>query len=127
MRDQSLWSWHIVAAVVILVLLGTHMTVMHLDDLLGVGNANANEPAIDWSNVSARMESGGLTIAYIALLGAALFHGLYGFRNMLFELVSAETARQRIDIVISALGLVLFAIGTWAAIASYWHASAGGA
>ncbi len=126
MRDQTLWSWHMIAAVVIILLLGMHMTVMHLDDIIGVGNP-AGGKAIDWSNVSARMKSGALAVGYIVLLAAALFHGLYGLRNILFELVSADTSRQRIDIVLSALGLVLFAIGTWAAIASYWHASAGGA
>jgi succinate dehydrogenase hydrophobic anchor subunit len=95
-----------------------------LDDLIGVGNA-AGGKAIDWSNVSARMKSAGAMFGYILLLAAGLFHGLYGLRNMIFEVVSSEPARQRIDTVLSALGLLLLAIGTWAAIASYWHASAG--
>ena len=31
MRDRTLWTWHIFAGVVILVLLGLHMTIMHLN------------------------------------------------------------------------------------------------
>ncbi len=32
MRDHKLWTWHVGAGIVILVLLGLHMAVMHLDD-----------------------------------------------------------------------------------------------
>jgi len=122
MRDQSLWSWHIIAGLIVLFLLGTHMTVMHLDATVGVGNPAEGKP-IDWSNVSARMKSAGLTVGYIVLLAAALFHGFYGLRNILYELVASDSGRRRIDVALSSIGLVLLAIGTWAAVASYWHAT----
>jgi len=53
MRDQKLWTWHILAGGVILVLLGLHMAIMHLDAVLGWFNAPGTHP-IDWSNVVAR-------------------------------------------------------------------------
>ena len=35
MRDQRLWTWHVLAGLIILVFLGLHMAIMHLDVLLG--------------------------------------------------------------------------------------------
>ncbi len=43
MRESTLWFWHIIAGAVILVLLGLHMAIMHLDDILAcsaLGHAN---------------------------------------------------------------------------------------
>ena len=41
MRESKLWSWHILTAVIILVLLGLHMGIMHLNavlNVLGIGS-----------------------------------------------------------------------------------------
>ena len=38
MRDQSLWTWHVGAGVIILIFLGLHMGIMHLDYTLGIFN-----------------------------------------------------------------------------------------
>jgi len=43
MRDRTLWTWHIGAGVVILVLLGLHMAIMHLDQTLGISGAEPVE------------------------------------------------------------------------------------
>ena len=41
---------------------------------------------------------GFFTVSYIVLLGAALFHGLYGLRNILFELgPGAGGSRRRLN------------------------------
>ena len=53
MRDRSLWTWHMAAGLVILVFLGLHMVIMHLDDLVGIFNP-AGGHAIGWDNVAAR-------------------------------------------------------------------------
>ena len=89
MRDQSLWTWHVATAVIILILLGLHMIIMHLDDIVGVLNPAGDHP-IDWANVEARAGSAFFMVTYIIFLGAALFHGFYGFRNVLFELNPAK-------------------------------------
>ncbi|UCF66834.1 MAG: hypothetical protein JSV80_13765 [Acidobacteriota bacterium] len=118
MRDQSLWTWHVIAGVVILVFLGLHMGVMHLDALLGLFNPEGGHP-IDWGNVLARMKSGFFTVTYVVLLGAALFHGLYGLRNIVYELGPGAGLRSAVNAVLWIAGLALFAIGSWAA----WAAS----
>ena len=52
MRDRTLWTWHIGAGVVILVFLGLHMAIMHLNATLGIFGAPGAEP-VDWANVVA--------------------------------------------------------------------------
>jgi succinate dehydrogenase hydrophobic anchor subunit len=117
-RDQRLWTWHIGAGAVILVLLGLHMTVMHLDAIVRVFNPAPGEP-VDWANVVARGKSVFFLVTYVLLLGTALFHGFYGLRNILFELNPGAPAKKAMNGLFLVAGLVLFAIGTWAAWAGF--------
>ncbi|MEI8333804.1 MAG: hypothetical protein WCH74_08110 [Chloroflexota bacterium] len=114
MRDRTLWTWHIAAGAVILILLGMHMAIMHLNQSLGLFGP---EP-LAWESVAERATSLFFTVTYVLLLGAALYHGFYGFRNILFELNPGAGLRRTIDVGLSVLGLALFAFGTWAAIAA---------
>ncbi len=114
MRDQRLWTWHLGAGLIILVFLGLHMAIMHFDALLGIFNPAGGHP-IDWANVVARSQQGFFTFSYIVLLGAALFHGLYGLRNIIHELGFGRSVERAANIVLVALGFVMFVFGTWAA------------
>ena len=40
-RDQKLWTWHLAAGLLVLVLLGLHMAIMHLETLLGIRRAGS--------------------------------------------------------------------------------------
>jgi succinate dehydrogenase hydrophobic anchor subunit len=125
MRDQKLWTWHLAAGVVILFLLGVHMTVMHLNVTVPLKGLNpAGGHPIDWANVVARGRSAAFMVSYIFLLGAALFHGLYGLRNILFELNPASWLKRAVSVVLLLCGLALFVYGTWAAIAGFSLAKA---
>ena len=117
MRDRTLWTWHIGAGLVILVLLGLHMTIMHLSGTLGFFGVQDAEPT-GWASVAARAGSLFFTLTYVLLLGAALYHGFYGFRNILLELHPGARLRRTIDVGLSVLGLALFAFGAWAALAA---------
>ena len=114
MRESTLWFWHIIAGAVILVLLGIHMAIMHLDDILAL-YANTTS----WQTVIARSQQGFFMITYIILLGAALYHGLYGFRTILFELNLRKGTQKAITWLFLAGGILLFVYGTWVAIALY--------
>lgn len=118
MRDQRLWTWHIGAGAVILVLLGLHMTVMHLDAFVRVFSPAPGDP-VDWANVVARGKSVFFLAIYVLLLGTALFHGFYGLRNILFELNPSAPAKKAMNGLFLVVGLVLFAVGTWAAWAGF--------
>jgi succinate dehydrogenase/fumarate reductase cytochrome b subunit len=124
MRDRTLWTWHIGAGLVILVLLGLHMTIMHLSATLGFLGAADAEPT-EWASVAARAGSLFFTVTYVVLLGAALYHGFYGFRNILMELNPGRTLRTVINVGLSVVGLALFVIGTWAALAAPGAATMG--
>jgi len=117
MRDQKLWTWHLAAGIVILVFLGMHMTIMHLNAVIALKGLNpAGGHPIDWANVVSRARSGFFMVTYVILLGAALFHGLYGLRNILFELDPARWLKRTISAVLLVGGLALFVVGTWAAV-----------
>ncbi|MFH1175950.1 MAG: hypothetical protein V1750_00990 [Acidobacteriota bacterium] len=118
MRDQKLWTWHVLAGVVILVLLGLHMAIMHLDVILGIFNPSGGHPT-EWASVVARGKSVFFMLSYLVLLGAALFHGLYGLRNILFELNPAAWLKKAVSAVLVLSGLGLFIFGAWAAIAAH--------
>ena len=65
------------------------------------------------------------TVTYILLLGVALYHGLYGLRTMVFELTLKPAAEKAITVVLLIVGLGLFCLGTWAAVAAHGVALAG--
>ena len=120
MRDQKLWSWHVAAGIVILVLLGLHMTIMHLDEIFPLTGLNpAGGEPIDWQNVVARGRTLFFPITYILLLGAALFHGLYGLRNILFELIQGSGPKKAVSVLLIVVGLGLFVLGTLSALAGF--------
>jgi succinate dehydrogenase / fumarate reductase membrane anchor subunit len=118
MKDQGLWTWHVAAGVVILVFLGLHMGVMHLESVLGFPFSPAGGHPIDWANVAARAKSAFFAVTYVVLLGAALFHGLYGARTILFELGPSRAVKAAASWVLLVGGLALFVLGTWAAFAT---------
>jgi succinate dehydrogenase / fumarate reductase membrane anchor subunit len=125
MRDRTLWTWHVGAGVVILVLLGLHMVIMHLDSTLGILGTEGAEP-VEWESVAARAESLFFTVTYVILLGAALYHGFYGLRNILLELNPGAALRRIVNVGLTLVGVALFVFGAWAALASPGAASMGG-
>ena len=116
-RETKYWTWHIVAGVVILVFLALHMLIMHLDDILGVFNPAGGE-AIAWENVLVRSRMLFFVVTYVILLGAALYHGLYGLRTILFELGLKPPMQKLVNAVFWLGGAGLFLLGTYAAIAA---------
>jgi len=116
MRETAFWTWHMLAGVLILLLLSLHMIVMHLDGIIGWFLAAGGSP-VNWENVFARSKSGLFILFYTLLLGAGLYHGLYGFRTILFELSPPKNIKTVINAAFWCLGIVLFTIGTFATIA----------
>jgi succinate dehydrogenase hydrophobic anchor subunit len=120
MRDQRLWSWHVAAGIIVLLLLGLHMGIMHLDEIfkLRAFNPAGGEP-IDWGNVVARGKMIFFPVTYVLLLGTALFHGLYGLRNILFELNPEALLKSILSVILILAGTGLFILGAWSALASF--------
>jgi succinate dehydrogenase hydrophobic anchor subunit len=118
MRESKLWFWHILSAGIILVLLGVHMGTMHWGAILqafGIGSADP----VRSSEVFRRSRQFIYLASYIVLLGAALFHGLYGLRSMLLELSLSRAMEKAIGGICAAAGVVLFLYGSYAAAVVY--------
>jgi succinate dehydrogenase / fumarate reductase membrane anchor subunit len=124
MRDRTFWTFHLSAGGLVLILLGIHMTIMHLNATLGFFGAGSADPT-EWASVAARAGSVFFTVTYVLLLGAALYHGFYGLRNILIELDPGPGLRRAIDVGLTVVGLALFAFGTWAALAAPGAATMG--
>jgi succinate dehydrogenase hydrophobic anchor subunit len=115
MRESKLWFWHIVSAVVILVLLGIHMGIMHLGAILSIIGIGIHDPVAS-ASVFHRSQQLLFMITYILLLGTALFHGLYGLRSILFELSFPRKVEKAIGGLCAVAGIALFVYGSRVAI-----------
>ena len=118
MKDRALWTLSMASSGVVLVLLAVHMGIMHLDSTLGIAVPAGVTPT-EWASVAERMRSTLFTVTYVILLGAALYHGLYGLRNILFELSPGATLHRLESAALVVVGLALFLVGSWAALASF--------
>jgi len=116
MRETKYWTWHMAAGVVILLLLGLHMLIMHTG---GITDWFSPSPGESVSKENSLWRDGQLffTVTYILLLGIALFHGLYGLRTILFELTLRPAVEKAVSVFLLIVGLGLFVLGTWAAVA----------
>ena len=109
-RETVKWTWHVLSGAVILVLLGLHMLIMHFDDILGWFNPYAGG-AVGWDNVIHRGQLLFFNVTYVVLLAAALYHGFYGLRVILYELGPSPRVQRFITGMVWTLGIVLFVIG----------------
>jgi succinate dehydrogenase / fumarate reductase membrane anchor subunit len=124
MRETKYWTWHMAAGVVILFLLGLHMLIMHLGGTTHLFAPHGGE-AISRANSLFRDGKLFFTVTYILLLGVALYHGLYGLRTILFELTLKPVVEKTITFVFLVVGLGLFGLGAWAAMATHAIAMTG--
>ncbi len=115
MRESRLWGLHLLAGAALVVLLSLHMGLMHYTTLLGLFGA-VSEPVIGFASVAKRGRDAWWSVAYVLLLGFALYHGLYGLRGILREVWESGRAVRMIDAVVVAVGVVVFIYGTAVAI-----------
>lgn len=116
MRESTLWLLHLLAGAVMLVVLGVHFGVMHLGELFGFPRAEV----LSFASVSGRSGTSFFLVVYLVLLVAALYHGLYGLRSMLFELsIIGPGARKAINLLLMLGGWCFFFYGAYAIIAGF--------
>ncbi len=117
MRETAYWIWFLIAGLVIFVLGGLHMAVVHLSGIVGIFNP-AGAEAVAWENVAFRSHSAFFMTAYILLLAAVLYHGFYGLRTIVFELGICKACQRSLTVALWIVGVVLFIVGAYAAIAA---------
>lgn len=118
MRETKYWILHMAAGLVVLGLLGTHMAIMHLGELLHLAGLGPGRP-LEFANVASRGRLVIFMVMYILLLAAALFHGLFGLRTILLELSLSPRAERAITVTCWVVGAAFFLLGAWAAGAAF--------
>ncbi len=118
MKNSITWTWHLLAGAALAFLLGMHMFIMHLDDVLNL-LGNGEMKAVSFAAVAERGKQVFFLVSYVLLLVAALYHGLYGLRTVLFELTLAPRLEKVITALFFVFGAVLFVYGTMAAVSAY--------
>ena len=116
MKNSFTWTWHLLAGVALAFLLGTHMFIMHLDDVF---NFFDGAKAVSFAAVVERSKQISFMVSYVLLLAAALYHGLYGLRTVIFELTLASRAEKMITTLFVVIGMALFVYGAVAAVSAY--------
>lgn len=117
MREAHYWLLSLIAAACLVVLLGLHLFLMHLNTLAAYLGLALQDP-LEYTAVMARGKSLGWVAGYLALLGLALYHGLYGLRSILSEIISPGRERL-LTLTITGLGLIAFTLGTYIVIITY--------
>ena len=110
MRETRLWSLHLLAIPVILVLLGMHFALMHYAPVfygMSVEEARSFEVMIERGRSLAQF------VLYILLLAAGLYHGFYGLRGIIRELPLTPVLAKAVDVGILVVGLLVFGLGTY--------------
>jgi succinate dehydrogenase / fumarate reductase, membrane anchor subunit len=104
---QGAWAWVLqrITAVLLLVLLGTHLAVLHFVP------ANLS---INFLGVAARMQSVLYLLIDGGLLAVGLYHALNGVRNVLFDYVVGVRPRRAINTVMWILGIAFAFWGAYA-------------
>ena len=118
MRESTKWTVHFITGAIIVVVLGIHFLVMHLDYImysLGLGDKDP----LTYTSVAARSKMIFHVIVYLVLLGAALFHGFYGLRSIIFELAPGRKLEKAVSATVILVGLLLFLYGAQAIIRGY--------
>ncbi len=106
-KPQGVWAWILqrITAVLLLVLLGTHLAILHYVP------ENLN---INFLGVAARFKSVLYLIVDSGLLAVGLYHALNGVRNVLFDYIIADSTRRTINTVMWLVGIVFLAWGAYA-------------
>ena len=116
MRESKLWFLHIITAIIILVLLGTHMGIMHMGSILGKMGFDFSAHPTSSEEVFERSQRVIFMFVYIILLGTALFHGLYGLRSIFYELSLPKWLEKAVGRLLCVAGIALFLYGSYVAV-----------
>jgi len=115
MRHTYLWLMQLITGVLIAILLGIHMVMQHLEDILRFFGVNLNDPA-SWQSMIERSREVIWASIYIALLAVVLYHALNGLRNIILELTPSARTERVVTRTIIAFGIIIFAWASYVPI-----------
>ncbi len=98
MREGRLWLLHLLAGFIMFFLLGSHIFFMHM----------AGGEPLSVEETFARAKNIAFPLMYTIFVAAALYHGLYGLRGILFERFHSPFSQKVINWILSFAGIVWF-------------------
>lgn len=106
-KPQGVWAWILqrISAVLLVLLLGTHIFVLHYVP---------ENMTINFLGVAARFKSVLYVIIDSGLLAVGLYHALNGIRNVIFDFVLADGTRRLLNGVFVIVGLGFLIYGAYA-------------
>jgi succinate dehydrogenase / fumarate reductase membrane anchor subunit len=108
MRHTNLRIIQLATGVGIVFLLGVHMVVLHLNNIIGFFGVTVSDPT-GWDAMINRARQASWAALYIGLLAFGLFHALYGLRGIILEVSPSST--RAVNWSFTILGIIIF-IGT---------------
>lgn len=120
MKETKYWTFHIFAGILLLFALGFHFLYTHMGQLF------FNES----DNISKELSQGrdaktSFLVFFVILLGLGLYHGLYGLKNILFEIFSSSSVQKVLLVLILIIGLTLFFFGSYSSYIAHQNAIKG--
>lgn len=126
MRESMFWFWHLMAAIVILIVLSIHFGVMHLEGILQAFGIMSAGDVLSYAEVLVRAKTVAYLVIYLLLMWFALYHGFYGLRSIIVEMSDKMSKAGEIvvgwSIFLFGLGLAIY--GSYVIIAGFVLANA---
>ncbi len=110
---------HMLAGFFLFFLLFAHISLMHFSAGAVMPIEDPSNP-LNWVNVLQRSKELVMTVVYTLFVGLGLYHGFYGLFGVLSEINTLRPFRKAIKSALIALGVVLFAYGTFTAWYGYF-------
>lgn len=110
--EGRFWLLHLVCGVGLFVLLGVHMLWMHLGGLFSRLGFVITDP-LSYQSVVLRANSAAWQTFYFLLLGFATFHGFYGLRGIILEVLSLEAGQTLLTAIMVVAGILVFLYGSY--------------
>jgi succinate dehydrogenase hydrophobic anchor subunit len=111
MRGARFWVLHYMAGAILFIFLLSHIFTMHYETILSKLGLGVSDPLL-WENVVERAKNLIFQFGYIVFLGFALFHGLYGLKNIITEISAGKKYSKVISYIFWIIGIFLFLYGT---------------
>lgn len=119
MKETKYWSLHIFAGIALLFLLGFHFLYSHIGNLLFNVEDNISKEMSEQRDSQVTF-----LIFFVFLLGFGLYHGLYGLKNILNELISCKATQNVLTFIITIIGIALFIFGSFYSYQAHINAKA---
>ncbi len=101
-RAARLWLWHRISGALLVVLVGIHVWIMHVQS-----------PGVppEYADVARRLRTLFFVVTDFGILLLAIYHGLNGIRNIMFDHIRSRRKRRIVTNALCWTGILFIALG----------------